>query len=209
MLFASGCFRNYQLIILYTEQGRQIAGLTLLPWAEPFQQPGRPWPFSSGRLLWQRASLLWEAVNSCFISTIFISFIILKTCALSGDPILWQEHSDPWERSIICLSCEEHTLYNHKIRDSERFTACYHSVACLYSALSWLVWATSWMNSFSKQKWSSVFDSLTMWLHHSDIIWHKVVERGRGQLYPWCSESLGILARQSRWVKEWYSDQRL
>lgn len=83
------------------------------------------------------------------------------------------------------------------------------NVSCLYSTLSWLGWAKTSVDSFSKEKRSSVFASLTMWLHHSDTTWHKVVEKGRGQLYPWCSVCPGTLARWCRWVKEWYSDQRL
>lgn len=36
--------------------------------------------------------------------------------------------------------------------------------------------------------------------HRSDIILHKVVEESRGQLYPWCSESYGILSRDRKSV---------
>lgn len=83
MHFATGCFRNDQLIILYIEKEGSLLALSCFLEQGQFSSQVGLGP--SGR---QSASQFWEPVNSCFVSTIFISFVILKTSALSGDPIL-------------------------------------------------------------------------------------------------------------------------
>lgn len=196
MHFASGCFRNDQLIVLYIEKEGSL--LALCCFLERGQFSSQVGLGPSGR---QSASM-----TECFSvlgasEQLFRIHHLHIICNFEDFCFVRRPHS------LMGVQWSLGKLHHLSLMwgaPPARSKAV--NVSCLYSTPSWLGWAKSSVDSFSKQKWSSVFARLTMWLHHSDIMWHKVVEKGRG---PWCSVCPGTLARLCRWLKEWYSDQRL